>query len=241
MEKESNYSVIDSESLETVGTVYATEKAIRRMIKSHSMLYERLFLILASLGIVSFAGLAFIIGRTSTTGEIREQQAIIDTLSIELEMLAIQNDELMNFCLNEKMNVAIGKYLRVKKASEPTVDSIYAILDEVDAWYPDYIVAQAILESATFTSNVYKSNNNLFGMKMVSKRSTTQTGKQTDNPVYGHYKNWQLCVLDRVLWDMHRFKEKPSLEEYEKSLMQYAEDSEYVVKLKNIIKSNGKL
>lgn len=71
MKKESNYSIIDSESLETVGTIYATENAVRRMVKSHSMLYERLFLILASLGIISFAGLAFIIGRTSTTGEIR--------------------------------------------------------------------------------------------------------------------------------------------------------------------------
>ena len=115
---------------------------------------------------------------------------------------------------------------------EPVNDSIlYQFLLDNNAWYPDILLKQAKLESGNYTSNIYNNTNNLYGMKLVGKRQTTQL-KNTYNG-YGCYSNWCESVLDRMLWDVFRFNNiKPSEEEYLKALEQYAEDSNYINKLK---------
>lgn len=115
---------------------------------------------------------------------------------------------------------------------EPVNDSIlYQFLLDNNAWYPDILLKQAKLESGNYTSNVYNNTCNLYGMKKVGKRQTTQL-KNTYNG-YGCYSNWCESVLDRMLWDVFRFNNvKPSKEEYLKALGQYAEDSDYTLKLK---------
>lgn len=108
--------------------------------------------------------------------------------------------------------------------------SLYKLLVANNAWYPDILIKQAKLESANYTSNIYKTNNNLYGMKKVGKRQTTQS---EDKNGYGVYNNWCLSVLDRLLWDMFTFNnEKPSEEDYLKAMEIYAEDPNYIKKLK---------
>lgn len=46
------------------------------------------------------------------------------------------------------------------------------------------IIAQAAVETGNFTSNIYKKNNNLFGMKLAKKRITTATGEKFGHAVY---------------------------------------------------------
>ena len=78
---------------------------------------------------------------------------------------------------------------------------------------------------------MYKSNHNLYGMKKVYKRQTTQHGELNG---YGVYDNWCLSVLDRLLWDMFTFKNiKPTKEEYLNALKRanYATDPDYIKKL----------
>ena len=110
-------------------------------------------------------------------------------------------------------------------------DSIlYKFLIDNNARYPEILLNQAKLESGNYTSNIYNSNNNLYGMKKVSKRQTTQNG---ENKGYGIYNNWCLSVLDRILWDIYIFKgQKPTKEEYFKALQIYAEDTNYINKIK---------
>lgn len=108
---------------------------------------------------------------------------------------------------------------------------LYQFLLDNNAWYPDILLKQAKIESANYTSNVYKNTNNLYGMMKVGKRQTTQLNNIYNG--YGCYNNWCLSVLDRMLWDVFVFKgEKPSEEEYLKAMGIYAEDKNYINKLK---------
>lgn len=106
---------------------------------------------------------------------------------------------------------------------------LYDFLKENGAWYPDILLKQAKIESGNYTSAIYKTNNNLYGMRKCYRRPTTQSDGQNG---YGTYNNWCLSVLDRLLWDMFTFKnEKPSREDYLEAMKIYAEDPNYIKKL----------
>lgn len=116
-------------------------------------------------------------------------------------------------------------YWFMNTPDEVTDSTLYALLKENGAWYPDILVKQAKLESGNYKSVVYKNSNNLYGMKKVGRRNTTQVGVYSG---YGTYNNWCLSVLDRLLWDEFRFKGvKPTREEYMKAMDIYAEADSY--------------
>lgn len=126
------------------------------------------------------------------------------------------------------LEYSIG-YWFINSPDEVNDTILYDFLKENGAWYPDILLKQAKIESGNYTSAIYKANNNLYGMKKVYKRPTTQSG---ENKSYGVYKNWCLSVLDRLLWDIFIFNnEKPSREEYLKTMGIYAEDPNYSKKL----------
>ena len=127
------------------------------------------------------------------------------------------------------LEYSIGYYF-INTPNEINDDVLYNFLIENGAWYPEILLKQAKLESGNYTSDVYKNSCNLYGMKKVGKRQTTQRGTYNG---YGVYDNWCLSVLDRMLWDIFRFNNtKPTEEEYLKALEQYAETPDYVNYLK---------
>ena len=118
--------------------------------------------------------------------------------------------------------------------NNPISDEIlYNYLKTMRVPHADIIVAQAHLESQNFTSNLFKRQNNFLGMKIPSKRiSTTGQGKGE----YKDYTNWQECTTDYIFWMHHHQAHKLNREEYFNLLGKiYAEDPEYVNKLKGII------
>lgn len=119
-------------------------------------------------------------------------------------------------------------YWFINKPEEVNDSILYQFLIYNNAWYPDILLKQAKIESGNYSSNIYKSNNNLYGMRKPYKRSTTQSGI---NKGYGLYQNWCLSVLDRLLWDYYHFDEKPTKEEYLNKLQFFAEDSNYISKI----------
>ena len=89
--------------------------------------------------------------------------------------------------------------------AKPTDLEIYELATLAGARYPEVVVAQAIIESNCGNSVLARSANNLFGMGKLSKTSKRRT---TQHPTkhcgrYGVYDNWQLSVLDLVLWEQH--------------------------------------
>lgn len=111
-------------------------------------------------------------------------------------------------------------------------DSIlYEFLIENKVWYPDILLKQAKIESGNYASNVYKKTNNVYGMRRVCKRQTTQLDIVYNG--YGCYNNWCLSVLDRILWDIDYFNnKKPTRDEYLRAMSIYAQDPEYINKIK---------
>ena len=118
--------------------------------------------------------------------------------------------------------------------NNPISDEIlYNYLTTMRVPHADIIVAQAHLESQDFNSNLFKRQNNFLGMKIPSQRiSTTGQGKGE----YKDYTNWQECTTDYIFWMHHYQAHKLNRNEYFNLLGKiYAEDPEYVEKLKGII------
>lgn len=96
----------------------------------------------------------------------------------------------------------------------------------------DIVISQAILETSWFQSNIFKENNNLFGMKRPRVRETTVVGVNRGHAVYDH---WTHSVDDYKLWYdfMTRNRE---YDNYYLFLiaMGYAEDRYYIPKLRII-------
>lgn len=150
----------------------------------------------------------------------KHQDVLIKNLNTQLE----QEEQMLS------LEYSIG-YWFINTPKEINDSILYQFLLNNNAWYPDILLKQAKIESANYSSNVYKNTNNLYGMKRVGKRQTTQLNNTYNG--YGSYNNWCLSVLDRMLWDIFIFKgKKPSKEEYLNAMNIYAEDEFYIQKLK---------
>jgi uncharacterized FlgJ-related protein len=102
--------------------------------------------------------------------------------------------------------------------------------------YPEVVFAQAVLESGHFKSTVFKSNNNLFGMKYPKVRETLATGS---NRGYATFYSWKDSVKDYKMWQ-DRFIQKRSISNRNEYLIYldkiYCQTTGYSTLLKRIIK-----
>lgn len=137
---------------------------------------------------------------------------------------------------DKKLHNVIG-YYSVKPNSKIDKDILYSFLNKhSDVFlYPDIIYAQVVLESSVGKSDLYKRSNNLIGMNYPLSRETTAIGRTNNG--FATYKNWQMCVLDRPLWDKIMFRDKlPTRSEYIAKLRQrYAADPKYIERINHII------
>ena len=105
------------------------------------------------------------------------------------------------------------------------------LMQELGIEHPHIVFAQMRLESGNFKSSLSQSNNNFFGMGHPQQRVTTSMGK---NNGYATYKNWALSVVDYGLWQ-RRYASGLTEDEYYALLKdKYAEDDNYVPKVKGI-------
>lgn len=108
-------------------------------------------------------------------------------------------------------------------------DSVYNYIKSLNIKHPDVVFKQARIESGNFTSDIFKENNNMFGMKIPYKRANTIIG---ENKGYAVYNNWKECILDYALYQTYSGKNM-TREEYINFLGDsYAEDLEYKQKIK---------
>lgn len=112
-------------------------------------------------------------------------------------------------------------------------DSVMNHLFQIRVAHPYIAHAQAILESANFTSKLFKENHNHFGMKLAKVRPTTAIGVRNG---YALYKSWQDCNIDYALWQASYARNLSEEEYYALLQRNYAEDSSYATKLKQIFK-----
>ena len=150
---------------------------------------------------------------------------------------------LIIFMINENQRKA--KVIRVKEGDVISVtvncphhtdtlsmDNLKKLIERTNIEHPEIVLAQCRLESGNLESALTTSNNNFLGMKHANKRPTTSVGEKNG---YANFIKWQDCVYDYMIWQS-RYAKKLSEDEYFNYLSEnYATDSTYVEKLKQII------
>lgn len=113
-------------------------------------------------------------------------------------------------------------------------ESLKEYILELNIKFPDVVLAQSRLESGGYKSQLFRTNNNLFGMKKATSRPSTNKGVENG---YAYYDNWKQSVVDYALYQAAYLSDIKSRDEYLQYLQQrYAEDSSYVTKLKKSLK-----
>lgn len=122
-------------------------------------------------------------------------------------------------------------YSEGDKNSTLTVDNVIYWLEYYQIKHIDIVIRQILLETNYFTSDICQNNNNLFGMRLPSKRETTAVGKRKG---YAIYEGWISSIEDFKLWQ-ENWKVKDNTD-YIKLLIRvgYAEDQSYIDKIKKI-------
>jgi len=110
-------------------------------------------------------------------------------------------------------------------------ENMIKLIIELNIAHPDIVIAQAIIESGNFKSNIFKENNNLFGMKMPEYRKTTAIGINRGHAVYS---SWRESVIDYALWQGKRARYSTK-NQYLRRLKSYAADPNYITKIKQRI------
>lgn len=121
----------------------------------------------------------------------------------------------------------------VAKQNEFSEKKLTNLIHSLHFPFPEIVLAQAMHETAFFTSPAFKENSNLFGMKCAATRITTSVVNEGQ---YAYYHNWMDSVYDRALYSATYLSSIKTEDEYYSYLGQYyAEDSRYVDKLKELI------
>lgn len=115
-------------------------------------------------------------------------------------------------------------------------DKLVTMLKDLNVRFPHIVVAQARIETGKYKSKIFRENNNLFGMKQATVRVNTAQGTQHN---HAYYDTWRESVYDYAFYQTRYLSGARSEEEYFYVLGQsYAEDPNYVSKLKNEIEKN---
>ena len=107
-------------------------------------------------------------------------------------------------------------------------DSVKLLIHQTNIAHPDIVYRQAVLESGNFTSDIFRENNNIFGMRMAFSRPNVQTG---GNRGFAVYENWKDSLYDYALWQVYSAKGLSREAYIELFGSIYSEDSEYINKL----------
>jgi uncharacterized FlgJ-related protein len=128
----------------------------------------------------------------------------------------------------------VGSSTFSRRADLPfSPSNMITTMTEIGIVYPDIVMAQARIETAHFTSKIFRENNNLFGMKLPRQRSTTAIGEQNN---HAEYTSWRQSVIDYKLWQDKVLKKVKSRRAYLKYLHKnYAENKQYVKLIKRMI------
>ena len=163
------------------------------------------------------------------------------------EEVAELNNMLEAVCIVEMeslLHSIAGGFAIKPSNSHPNSDTVWKFIQKCKPWYPEIIMAQAQLESGCGTSEIAKKANNLFGMRTIDQNKSTRPTTQIpgmDYNGYGVYTCWEMSVIDRILWELHRnAHKKPEYRKYIDRLSVYAEAEEYLEKVERISKKYSK-
>jgi hypothetical protein len=129
------------------------------------------------------------------------------------------------------------KILNVNVNDEPfSEDALVDFIDKLNLKYPHIALAQAKIESADYTSGLFKKNNNLFGMREARVRVNLAKGTRNKHAYYDH---WQESVIDYALWCATYASKCNTEEQFLNLLAGYAEASHYKEAIINVVEKQN--
>ncbi len=124
------------------------------------------------------------------------------------------------------------------KANEFTPERLREYILELNIKWARIVYAQARLESGNYQSNIFKTNHNLFGMRVATKRPSTNKGEELG---FAYYDNWKESVQDYAMFSAAYLNNIKTEDEYYEYLRQNydSQDKGYVDRLKAIVAENN--
>lgn len=189
-------------------------------------------LILIGLGVYSFLLADFVEGETKhkvtntmTVDKNYEQSQYIYVMETELSDTKIKYDSLR-------------KSIEPQKKEQPfDIENVIKLGKRYRLSHLDVVVAQMIEESANLKSSLFKTQNNMFGMKVAGKRPTTAIGSNASG--YAKYRDPEMSLLDYALYQA-AFNRTKDRKVYLQNLADsYADAHGYVQRLEAIIKTHN--
>jgi uncharacterized FlgJ-related protein len=126
------------------------------------------------------------------------------------------------------------KLIIIREYNEFSQEKLTNKIQELNFNFPYIILAQSMQETGSFKSTIFLQCNNLFGMKEAKMRATSAQGTERG---HAYYNSWQESLYDYAMYYNAYLRKIKTEDEYFEYLRQnYAEDPEYVSRLKSIIK-----
>ena len=129
------------------------------------------------------------------------------------------------------------KMLVITQAHDSSFSQVKLVqmLKDLNVRFPHIVMAQAIIESGHFQSNIFRTNHNLFGMKQARMRCTTAKGT---NLAHAYYDNWKESVYDYAFFQSRYLHDLKSEKQYLEYLdRNYAEAKNYDAAIKRVIEN----
>jgi uncharacterized FlgJ-related protein len=119
------------------------------------------------------------------------------------------------------------------KEEKLTLDNARKFIEKINVRFPDVVLAQCIIESGNFQSNLSKTNNNLLGMKQPGQRPTMSFEPKRG---YANFDTWKHCIIDYAFWQARYVRNCNTEDEYLDYLARnYASDKNYRNKIISVI------
>ena len=140
---------------------------------------------------------------------------------------AFKPDPIKEFSREEKLIV-------IREYNGFSEKALIEKLSSINFRFPYIILAQSYQETGHYKSNIFKVNNNLFGMKQAELRASLAKGTKNG---HAYYDAWQDSVIDYALfYSTYLYDIKTEGEYFEYLKQNYAADPNYVERLKEMIK-----
>ncbi len=123
----------------------------------------------------------------------------------------------------------------VKYTDHFSEKKLKAFLKASNVKFPHIVFAQARLESANFTSNLFLKHHNMFGMRIASSRPVSYNYVTSSN--FAGYRTWKESVLDYIFYQCCFMRNINTEEEYYNTLSKkYCQENTYDTKIKELAK-----
>lgn len=157
----------------------------------------------------------------------------INTMEIQMN----EHKELSNYAIQKISSEQEKNNFYVEMSKPITGTALVELVENMNIQHPKIVIAQAIIESGFFKSDLFKTNNNLFGMRKAYQRPTVHmpTGIKLCFTNYSYYYSWHYSVYDYALWQTAYARNLTENEYLDVLRKSYAEDEKYISKIKNII------